>query len=164
MISLKQSGVKIVVVPLDIKYLTTNAIPSDAVLQGIVNLYSELFGGNVEELLLKMKDKPQLSFNIALDIEKVVGFKIGYELDENKFYSWLGGVDPNYRKRGIALTLMEQQHEYIKGKGYQIVQTKTMNKWRGMLILNIKNGFDVIETYTDEKGVHKIVLEKVLLT
>lgn len=111
-----------------------------------------------------MKDKPQLSFNIALDIEKVVGFKIGYELDENKFYSWLGGVDPNYRKRGIALTLMEQQHEYLKGKGYQIVQTKTMNKWRGMLILNIKNGFDVIETYTDEKGVHKIVLEKVLLT
>lgn len=39
-----------------------------------------------------------------------------------------------------------------------------MNKWRGMLILNIKNGFDIIETYTDENGLHKIVLEKNLQT
>lgn len=29
---------------------------------------------------------------------KVVGFKIRYELDKNKFYSWLGGVDTNYGK------------------------------------------------------------------
>ena len=32
-----------------------------------------------------------------------------------------------------------------------------------MLILNIKNGFDVIDTYTDKKGLHKIILEKNLL-
>ncbi|WNS77324.1 hypothetical protein RRV45_10165 [Bacillus sp. DTU_2020_1000418_1_SI_GHA_SEK_038] len=44
-----------------------------------------------------------------------------------------------------------------------VVQTKTMNKWRNMLVLNIKNGFDVIDTYTDEKGIHKIILEKNLL-
>jgi GNAT superfamily N-acetyltransferase len=98
-----------------------------------------------------------------MDDKKVIGYKIGYEIDRNKFYSWLGGVDSKYRKHGVATKLMEKQHQYLKGNGYNIVQTKTMNKWRSMLVLNIKNGFDVIETYTDEKGLHKIVLEKSLL-
>jgi hypothetical protein len=38
-----------------------------------------------------------------------------------------------------------------------------MNKWRSMLILNIKCGFDVIDTYTDENGRNKIILEKKLM-
>lgn len=42
------------------------------------------------------------------------------------------------------------------------VQTKTKNKWRDMLILNIKNGFDIIGTYTDDSGEPKIILEKKL--
>ncbi|CAH0346701.1 hypothetical protein BCI9360_03046 [Bacillus sp. CECT 9360] len=58
---------------------------------------------------------------------------------------------------------MEKQHQYLKEIGYKVVQTKTMNKWRGMLILNIKSGFNVIDTYTDEKGLHKIILEKNLI-
>ncbi|MEH7522412.1 GNAT family N-acetyltransferase, partial [Bacillus sp. JJ1503] len=94
---------------------------------------------------------------------KLIGFKIGYALDDNKFYSWMGGVDINYRKFGVASTLMEKQHQYVRELGYSVVQTKTMNKWRNMLILNIKNGFDVIDTYTDEKGIHKIILENNLL-
>ena len=59
--------------------------------------------------------------------------------------------------------LMEMQHQYLKENGYGVVQTKTMNKWCNMLVLNIKNGFDVIDTYTNDKGLHKIVLEKKLL-
>ncbi|MDQ0225912.1 hypothetical protein J2S02_002256 [Metabacillus niabensis] len=58
---------------------------------------------------------------------------------------------------------MEMQHQWIKENGYSYVQTKTMNKWRSMLILNIKNGFDVIDTYIDKKGLQKIVLEKRLI-
>lgn len=81
-------------------------------------------------------------------------------MDSHTFYSWLGGVHNQYRKHGIASTLMEKQHQFLKEKGFKLVQTKTMNRWRKMLILNIKHGFDVIETYTDEKGLHKIVLEK----
>ncbi|WP_404458612.1 GNAT family N-acetyltransferase [Oceanobacillus kapialis] len=109
-----------------------------------------------------MASKPPLLIVIAMDDESVIGYKIGYELDENKFYSWLGGVNPKYRNRGIASSLMKEQHQYLEENEYKIVQTKTMNRWRGMLVLNIKNGFDVIETYTDDKGRHKIVLEKEL--
>ncbi len=31
-----------------------------------------------------------------------------------------------------------------------------------MLITNIKHGFDIISTFVDEKGRHKIVFEKLL--
>lgn len=37
-----------------------------------------------------------------------------------------------------------------------------MNRWRNMLVLNIKSGFDIIDTYIDEKVLHKIMLEKKL--
>jgi hypothetical protein len=58
---------------------------------------------------------------------------------------------------------MKKQHQYLRDNSYYVVQTKTMNKWRNMLILNIKSGFDIIDTYTDKKGQLKIVLEKNLL-
>ncbi|WP_084157577.1 GNAT family N-acetyltransferase [Oceanobacillus manasiensis] len=43
-------------------------------------------------------------------------------------------MDPNYRNHGIATELMEQQHHYLKEKGYKIVQTKTMNEYSRHLI------------------------------
>ncbi|RDU37235.1 GNAT family N-acetyltransferase [Neobacillus piezotolerans] len=128
-------------------------------MEAIQHLHNSIFGGN-DDLLAKMDGKPTLLFNLALDGQKPVGYKIGYGLSQTKFYSWLGGVHPEYRNLGIASTLMHQQHYFLKQYGFTSVQTKTMNKWRGMLILNIKNGFNIVETYTDKNGRHKIILEK----
>lgn len=143
-------------------FIIMNSIPDADVLNGILKLHKGIFGTS-DDLINKMLSKPQLLVITAMDGNKVIGYKIGYAIDCNKFYSWLGGVDMEYRKHGIASKLMEKQHQYLKDIGYEVVQTKTMNKWRSMLVLNIKNGFDVIDTYTDEKGLHKIVLEKSLL-
>lgn len=143
-------------------YTIFNSIPDTVVLEGILELHKDIFGTS-DDLINKMTSKPQLLVITAMDDKKVIGYKIGYEIDSNKFYSWLGGVDTNYRKYGVASMLMKKQHQYLKENGYNVVQTKTMNKWRSMLVLNIKNGFDVIDTYIDEKGLHKIVLEKNLL-
>lgn len=145
------------------EYFILNSIPDVDVLNGILELHKDIFG-TTDDLINKMASKPQLLVITAIDGKKVIGYKIGYAIDKNKFYSWLGGVDPNYRKHGIASMLMEKQHQYLKENGYKVVQTKTMNKWRNMLILNIKNGFDVIDTYTDKKGLHKIILEKIYST
>jgi predicted GNAT family acetyltransferase len=143
-------------------YLTYFSIPDTDVLNGILKLHQDIFG-TADDLISKMANKPELLVITAMDGKKVVGYKIGYAIDNNKFYSWLGGVDSNYRKHGIASLLMEKQHQYLKENGYKVVQTKTMNKWRNMLILNIKNGFDIIDTYIDVKGLHKIILEKNLV-
>lgn len=150
-------------IKLAIKYLVINSIPDDDLMDNMKSLYSAIFKSNIEDFNNKIKDKSKILFNIALDGNKLIGFKIGNELNTDKFYSWLGGVDPSYRKQGIASKLMEQQHQYLREYGYKVIQTKTMNKWRCMLLLNIKNGVDVVETYTDKKGLHKIILEKKLL-
>ena len=55
-----------------------------------------------------------------------------------------------------------EQHDWCIKKGYETIRTHTKNSFKSMLILNLKNGFDVIGTFTDEKGEPKIILEKKL--
>ncbi len=93
---------------------------------------------------------------------QVVGFKLGYELSSRKFYSWLGGVHPEFRGLGIASSLMKAQHDWCLQQGYQKIQTKTQNRFRAMLLLNIKQGFDIIGTQDSDEGGMKIILEKSL--
>ena len=146
---------------MELIYVNINSTPDNMILEGIINLHNSIFGDS-DILMDQMESKPQLLIDIALDDTKVIAYKIGYALDSDKFYSWLGGVDANYRNYGVASKLMERQHHYLRRNGYKIVQTKTKNKWRSMLILNIKSGFDVIGTYNDDKGEPKIILEKKL--
>lgn len=142
-----------------IDYLIFDSLPDARLLESIVGLHTAIFG-TADNLINKMANRPGLLVITAMSGAKVIGYKIGYALDDTKFYSWLGGVDTNFREFGIGSTLMEKQHQYLRKKDYRVVQTKTMNKWRSMLILNIKNGFDIMDTYKDEKGLHKIILEK----
>lgn len=144
-------------------YLIFNSIPNDDVLKRIKELHKLIFS-TYDNFDNKISSKTKLLVIVAMDGKKVIGYKIGYEIDKDTFYSWLGGVNPDYRGQGIASTLMEKQHQYLKEKCYKVVRTKTMNRWRNMLVLNIKTGFDVVETYTDEKGLHKIILEKRLFS
>ncbi|MBD7937811.1 MULTISPECIES: GNAT family N-acetyltransferase [Cytobacillus] len=144
------------------EYIVYNTTPEAKVLNDILKLHKDIFGTS-DSLISHMQRQSKLLVIIAKDGEKTIGYKIGYAIDRTKFYSWLGGIDFNYRKQGIASMLMKKQHQYLRNNGFHIVQTKTMYKWRNMLILNIKSGFDIIHTYTNEKGLHKIILEKNLL-
>lgn len=144
---------------MEIDYRIFDSLPEALLLDSIVELHTAIFDSS-DDLKNKIANKPGLLVITAMSGAKVIGYKIGYALDNDKFYSWLGGVETNFREFGVGSTLMEKQHQYLREKGYRVVQTKTMNRWRSMLILNIKNGYDVMDTYTDEKGLHKIILEK----
>ncbi|KYG63783.1 hypothetical protein AZI86_13245 [Bdellovibrio bacteriovorus] len=91
---------------------------------------------------------------------KLAGFKLGYELSGEIFYSWLGGVLPEYRGVGIASELIKTQHQWCLKQGYQILQTKTQNHFREMFILNLKHGFEVIGTENSSTKGLKIILQK----
>ena len=146
---------------MSIHYSQFRSFPEGFMVSGLVALHQSIFETS-DNLINKMVNKPEILIDIAVADSRIIGYKIGYELGPHTFYSWLGGVDPDYRNQGIAAELMKRQHRTLKELGYTVVQTKTMNKWRSMLILNIKHGFDVMDTYTDEKGLHKIILEKKL--
>ena len=92
-----------------VEYFQFKSIPDAAILEGIIQLHIAIFGVS-DDLAGRMKEKPQLQIDVALDDKKVVGYKIGYALNREQFYSWLGGVDPEYRNLGIALTLMMREN------------------------------------------------------
>lgn len=94
---------------------------------------------------------------------EAVAFKLGYENSPSEFYSWLGGVIPAYRGLGIASDLMVRQHQWCREQGYKRVQTKTQNRFREMLLLNVRHGFQVTGTHQSDEGGLKIVLEKILV-
>lgn len=98
----------------------------------------------------------------ALIDQEPVGFKLGYERDGKEFYSWLGGVIPEYRGLGIASELMQTQHTWCREQGYQSIQTNTQNRFREMLFLNLKFGFNIIGTVLADKDELKIQMEKKL--
>lgn len=56
---------------------------------------------------------------IAKINDEAVGYKVGYELSSGSFYSWLGGVLPQFRKLGIATKLREYQESWAKSSGYK---------------------------------------------
>jgi ribosomal protein S18 acetylase RimI-like enzyme len=78
----------------------------------------------------------------------LAGFKIGYPLNGDEFYSWLGGVIPKYRKTGSAQKLLEFQERLVREQGYQSLSVKSQNQFPSMLRLLIRNGYhitDVVE-------------------
>ena len=74
---------------------------------------------------------------------EMMAYKIGYQLKTNTFYSWVGGVHPEYRGKGIANKLMVEQHKLLRELKYKYVRTKTRMSFRLMLITNLKHGFDI---------------------
>lgn len=145
-----------------ITIIEKQGLPDESTRQTLFMLYEAIFGKPPGQKVQERIDTAaDLLILIAQTPEgKPAGFKIGYRQDPHTFYSWLGGVLPKYRSRGIAAALMEYQHEWAKKLGYRRIQTKTMNRWRSMLVLNIKSGFDVIGTYLGTDGTVRIILEK----
>lgn len=98
---------------------------------------------------------------LALVDGHVVGCKLGYERKPGHYYSWLGGVHPDFRGQGVAAELMRRQHTWCQAQGYRHIRTHTYNRWRAMLLLNLRHGFDIIGTMQGPRGL-TIVLEKEL--
>ena len=55
---------------------------------------------------------------VALLDGRVVGFKLGFCDRPERFYSWMGGVHPDFRRRGIARELMRLQAQRSIRVGY----------------------------------------------
>ena len=129
----------------------------------ILQLYQSLFDdADVSFFIERLKTQADVLSILAYDNDRLVGFKIGYPKSPTVFYSWIGGVLKGYRNQGIAQQLLSLQEEWVIDKGFKILQTKSMNRFKPMMILNLKNGFDITKFYTNSKSQTIIVFEKVL--
>ncbi|WP_229201729.1 GNAT family N-acetyltransferase [Arsenicibacter rosenii] len=147
-----------------IHYEMVTGLPSAPLLQSLLDLHLTVFPNQLrEEVLAEMRyyQNRRLTVWLARCHDRVIGYKMGYERKEGHFYSWLGCVEPDYRGHGVATRLMTEQHEWCRHNGYRAVRTQTYNQWRSMLLLNIRQGFDIIGTQQGTYGL-VIVLEKKL--
>lgn len=97
----------------------------------------------VESLAARIEGKARYLIQIAQEGEHLLGFKIGYQLEESTFYSWFGGVTPLARNKGVAQKLLEIQEQWVAEQGYLRLKVKSRNQFPAMLRLLIKNGYQV---------------------
>jgi GNAT superfamily N-acetyltransferase len=136
------------------------------IMEEIWDLYQQIFQPSEIDFYRRVEryklHAHHLYSSIALYDGKVVGFKLGYPEDNMMFYSWLGCVNPSFRKLGLGSKFMDIQHEYCRNNEFLWVYTTTRNKWKGMIDLNFRFGFQIIGTTIDENGETRLHLRKTL--
>lgn len=96
-------------------------------------------------LSARLNGKPHY-IQIAEHEGRLLGFKIGYQIDQCTFYSWFGGVAPQARGKGVAQALLVAQEQWARDHHYQSITVKSRNQFPAMLRLLIKNNY-LIENY-----------------
>ncbi len=102
---------------------------------------------------------------IAEKDNKLMGFKCGYHRDTEtrKFYSWMGGVLPEYRESGVASMLLAEMEDWCRQHNFKILEFKTLNEHKKMLFFGIKHGFEIVDVVDSTKDPRKrIILQKTL--
>lgn len=92
-----------------------------------------------------------------------VGFFLGFELKPSVYFSWLFGVLPEFRRKGIASQLMDAVHAWATEHGYASIRFECQNEHRPMLHLAIAREYDVAGIRWDpDLGHNLVIFEKVL--
>jgi GNAT superfamily N-acetyltransferase len=97
----------------------------------------------VESLSERLNDKHDALVLVAVEDRQLLGFKIGYRLDDTTYYSWLGGVSPLARGKGVAQKLLDYQEAWVADKGYRELNVKSRNQFPSMLRLLIRNHYQI---------------------
>ncbi|MEL6986523.1 MAG: GNAT family N-acetyltransferase [Bacteroidota bacterium] len=138
----------------------------------------EIKDGSIDDILNLSKKIPEFSYSKTrveyeerlqgvlhlIHIAYVDGipaaYKVGYS-KEDHFYSWVGAVLPAFRRLGIARLLAEKQEAFVIKNEIQEIRFKTMNKFKGMLLMGISRGFKIIDLKKGENvSEYKILLSK----
>ncbi|NVD08094.1 GNAT family N-acetyltransferase [Vibrio sp. JPW-9-11-11] len=114
----------------------------------------------VESLSARLDGKVRYLVQVAQEGDNLLGFKIGYQLDAQTFYSWFGGVSPLARNKGVAQQLLDIQERWAREQGYNQLKVKSRNQFPSMLRLLLRNGY-MIEKFEakqplDESRIHFI--------
>jgi len=92
------------------------------------------------------------------------GFKVAYSRDDDpSLYSWMGGVLPEYRRKGIARNLSKTMEYLAIQNHFHKLKVKTYNRHRNMLLLLLSEGFYITSCIPSDKSEDTaIYLEKML--
>jgi hypothetical protein len=147
----------------DVKFVTINEVPDDATLSKLVACANKLIDETTLEAWKdKLSDRAAVFISYAESAGTVVGFKVGYELKPTLFYSWVGGVLDAHRNKGIATQMINDQLNFCSTNGFTVIKAISDNRYKDMMICNLRAGFDFCETKLDDEGILRVVMEKKL--
>lgn len=92
-------------------------------------------------MLVQAEVETEVETKAATATPRPVAFKLGYAETDESFYSWLGGVDPDWRGRGLAQRLIRAQHDWAACAGYRSITTRTQIGNDAMAAINRAAGF-----------------------
>ena len=114
------------------------------------------------DLLLKLWSFSPNGFLVAKENEKIVGFIVGAKIDATTLRILMLAVDKNYRRRGIATSLLKKLQFNFPEIRKITLETRIDNN--AAIQFYKKHGFKIVERvkdfYTD--GSEAYILEKVL--
>jgi len=117
---------------------------SDKFLEELIVLASSVFArAEPEYIRWRITSMPHVTLFCAWHDGQFIAFKAGYAMTQTRYYSWLGGVHPDFRRHGIAAQLMERQHAWLTERGYTEVETGVNQKNHAMAHVNLQRGFIV---------------------
>lgn len=129
----------------------------------LLRLCHRVFDGFDDNYLLgRLPHLAEPSLWLAVQDCEWVAFKLGYRRGGSLFYSWLGGVDPDYRRRGLAAELTLRQHDEAATLGFSHVETRTRAANNAMIIVNLRQGFQVCGFEIDGAGRPVVIQRKAL--
>lgn len=110
-------------------------------LREVQRLNRLIFGEN--RIINRMDHDPLIFLTARIDGE-LAGFKIGYALNRNAFYSAKGATAPLMRKRGVATRLLYAMMAEADRQGFKSLEYDTFpSVYPGMTILGLKHGFKI---------------------
>lgn len=146
----------------------TNVVIREGTIAECIEISNKIPEFNTEnygkEIYLQRLSNTKHLILVAEKNNELVGFKVGYDRDhDGSFYTWLGGVLPEFRQDKIATSLAERQETWAKEQGFTAITLKTRNRFKAMLIFALKNNF-LIENIEPKEQVadNRILLRKIL--
>lgn len=134
-------------------------------LTSAVNISKKIFDApySIGVYQKRLEGRKQLVLT-ALAKEDVIGFKIGYDrFGDGSFYSWMGGVLPEYRRMNVGSKLADYQEKWAKEEGYKSLRLKTRKKHQKMIIFSEQRKFIIkkldIKTPAQES---RVWMEKII--
>lgn len=97
----------------------------------------------LESLQWRLKNMPNLTVFLAEDASKLIGYQVGYSTAYNRYYNWLNGIIPEYRKLGIGKKLMHHQHEWLQKSHFKSLEVQIEQHNTPMIQLSLKCGFHI---------------------
>ncbi len=121
-------------------------IADEHLLPQVAEVYNTSFRpkADVDYLRRRFAGRHNVLTLLARVDERPVGFWIGFELKPAVFYHWLGAVEPDMRRNGIAQQLQEAMEAWAKENDYEYLRAECLNTQREFIHFAVAGGYDIV--------------------